>query len=461
MEPALSPRPDKKKRWLIVCASLVLTTIIVIGGTFGYLYFKYVDFDTAASMADSDLAAYRAKQMPWVADDLSLGPVPIGQNAAPLLKEASASVEKRGSFQDLKDAQKGLEEKKLDTAARLIAGYSADLALVEQAASRTRLDFNDDLDLGPVQDFSELSAIRLFVRTLCLRAQLAALKENPEAAARDLRSAWRLSILCGQEASLVPMLTQVACQNIVFDGVERCAAAEVNQPAALKQFADLIASPRDLADYAKSLRGEAYIGIASLRNPNEASRAAEGSGTPIAKFDKSAIVRTGMPQDVKYKAMMARHLEAWTLIKTAIDRFPGDTAKLITAVDEIATDWSKKQTVSYLIPAITLGPLSQAGNAVLELQARSIATRALLAAMQFRVKSRRWPTGIEEIQGKWIDPFSGQPLKLNLKEGGIRIYSVGPNGKDDGGIRQSEITDDGHANNYDIVASYPPRKLRF
>lgn len=60
------------------------------------------------------------------------------------------------------------------------------------------------------------------------------------------------------------------------------------------------------------------------------------------------------------------------------------------------------------------------------------------AAMQYRLKNRRYPTSIDEmipqfIDNKPIDPFDGTPLKMKREDKVIIFYSVGENGKDDSG----------------------------
>jgi hypothetical protein len=68
-----------------------------------------------------------------------------------------------------------------------------------------------------------------------------------------------------------------------------------------------------------------------------------------------------------------------------------------------------------------------------------------LACERFYLNSQRWPASLEELATAKssggvsflneipIDPFDGQPLRLKPFDGGIAIYSVGPDGKDNQG----------------------------
>jgi len=460
METTRKPK-SPLKRLLIGCALGLGAFVVVGGGLIAFFYYKYVDFGDAASKVEADLAAYQAAGMPWEAKDVSLSPAPANQNAAPLIRTAEASVEQRGRFANTTEIREDLEAKKLDAAGNLLAAYTPDLALVEKAASLPRLDYGRDWDAGPVQSFPEMESVKMFVRLFGIRAEYNALRHAPKEAVRNIQTAWKLSLLGGQESGIVSMLEQVGCQNIVFGAIERCAAASIQDPATLQQLDAVIDRPADLPNFGKALRGEAYLGIATIRNPETALKTVDDEFKASAsKIDKSKLVRTGIPTDVKLRGMMARHLEVWTQIKAAIDKYSNDTDELQQAIAGIAEDWSHRTTVSFMLSSVTLGPFAETGIAVTEQQAQWKTTRALLAAMRIKATTGKWPTRIEQLPGSWSDPFSGAPLKVKQSGDSIRIYSVGPNRKDDGGIRKSEIKDDSKAKDYDIVASYPPRHVR-
>jgi hypothetical protein len=61
-----------------------------------------------------------------------------------------------------------------------------------------------------------------------------------------------------------------------------------------------------------------------------------------------------------------------------------------------------------------------------------------LAAAAYRAKNGRYPSKAEELAPGFIpavptDPFSGSPLVMRPVDGGMLLYSVGPDGHDDGG----------------------------
>jgi hypothetical protein len=58
---------------------------------------------------------------------------------------------------------------------------------------------------------------------------------------------------------------------------------------------------------------------------------------------------------------------------------------------------------------------------------------------RFRLDHGKLPSGLDELVPKYLesipaDPFDGKPLRLAVKEDRRIIYSVGPDGVDDGGV---------------------------
>ena len=63
---------------------------------------------------------------------------------------------------------------------------------------------------------------------------------------------------------------------------------------------------------------------------------------------------------------------------------------------------------------------------------------ACVAALRFRNDSGAWPDSLDELTPQYLaavplDPFTAKPLIYRVREDGILVYSVGKNGKDEGG----------------------------
>src|SRR5262249_897548 len=61
-----------------------------------------------------------------------------------------------------------------------------------------------------------------------------------------------------------------------------------------------------------------------------------------------------------------------------------------------------------------------------------------LAVERFRLANGQWPSALSDLTPAFlaqlpVDPFDGQPLHYRPTADGVMIYSIGPDGIDDGG----------------------------
>jgi hypothetical protein len=69
----------------------------------------------------------------------------------------------------------------------------------------------------------------------------------------------------------------------------------------------------------------------------------------------------------------------------------------------------------------------------------------LVAAERFRLARHRWPATADELVPAYLaqvprDPYYGKPILLRRVEDGLVVYSVGPDGWDDGGQLEPDVT---------------------
>src|SRR5262249_27742509 len=63
---------------------------------------------------------------------------------------------------------------------------------------------------------------------------------------------------------------------------------------------------------------------------------------------------------------------------------------------------------------------------------------AALAAERYRLAEKRWPDSLDVLVPRYLaavpaDPFDGRPLRCRRLPDGFVVYSIGPDGTDDGG----------------------------
>jgi len=73
-----------------------------------------------------------------------------------------------------------------------------------------------------------------------------------------------------------------------------------------------------------------------------------------------------------------------------------------------------------------LPPLRGAGQSFLRSLAQRRAFQGLVNALAYRMREGRFPTSVQEMGFTLLDPFTDQPVRFRETNGGILVYSVGP-----------------------------------
>jgi hypothetical protein len=167
----------------------------------------------------------------------------------------------------------------------------------------------------------------------------------------------------------------------------------------------------------------------------------------------SAIRRSGLPDKTVARAFLDRYLHYWLKLDGNLPRNDADFARLFKERDAEVNLELKNENVSDLVAAIFLPGFGNISAEPLRAGAERQTTGALLSALELRAKIGRMLDKASEIPGSWKDPYNNQPLRIKVKGDSIRVYSVGPDLKDHGGIDASEAS---VRNKADIVAAYPP-----
>lgn len=460
------PQPQKKVRWgLIIVSGFFILTCGCLGGV-GYFGAGPIDIGPEARDAERIAAEYRAAGLPWEAKDLTkeLGARP-GTNGGPILLGIAKLPETERFSKELSRMQDAATD---GDWARVDEGFKTDeliMKVLDKVAASDKLDFQRDYDLGSVLTFTELTISKDAVRAFCLKARRAAAKGDVSGAIMEFNKAFKLSAMMRDDPTLIGMLVQIAEHSAALASVRACAAQLKDNPAGLAQLTALTERNAEVPDLEYSLRGEMYMGIAILRNVDQYGgfrnliRNVSGGDDPGSdvdqgpKIDPTKLVRTGLPGSTIARALMARHIQVWLEAKQKMDLHPGDPEGMAKELDVITERIGKSPKASEMFLEILFPVFSQAGAAVVQDEAQVVITEAMVAALKYRHEHGALPKTMAEIPGDFKDPFTKEPLKLKSVNGSMRIYSVGRNHKDDGGLTRSESKE--HESD-DVVAAYPP-----
>ena len=151
----------------------------------------------------------------------------------------------------------------------------------------------------------------------------------------------------------------------------------------------------------------------------------------------AAYERAGPCRTLIYRlVLMPMDLEAF---REVMPQFRSAAAKghavAVAAFGDGRPPWATSFT---LFSASALRQAADLNGMVAAREAQQGLARTALAMHLFRAQARRFPERLEELVPEHmervpVDPFDGEPLRLRLLPRGWRLYSVGPDRRDDGG----------------------------
>lgn len=393
-------------------------------------------------------AELRAAGRPMSPAEIIPADVPANENAAPLYESAFALLDSE-SIGDKKlaavvaDASRDYAadpdaDEKRSTFENALANetFVRTLELVEQAASRTRCNFNLQYDLGGMLCVRHAHDMFAIGRILKAKALLHARRGETQKTYAALEIALRMAEALRDE----PMLSSAVVRNAQYSMALEllpvlCAKAPPDDATAARLSAlladvDLVASYVHAVDGERLFMGEwtyncfADGNIHDFLGPENdgvwAARVAKGllGYRPSLQLDHAAYLRTHS----RFAANAARPLWLWEIkpIARPDDEFP----------------WYA--TISRIItPALNSSLLHS-----VHVQALIRVSRTGLALLRHKLAHGAYPASLAEIDPEFlgeipVDPFTGQPLVYRPEADGFVLYSLGKNFRDDNGTIES------------------------
>jgi hypothetical protein len=311
---------------------------------------------------------------------------------ADLAKAASALVEAR----KLKDLPAG----------RFPIVYAADFVSTRPACE-------------PAREAADLLACELL---------LLAQGDETDRALSSVRGILGCARAVGDEPLTASQRIRMDCRVLAAEGLQRALAQGVPSPGALRAVQDQLEAEEPEPLLYIALRGErgGYDWLMGKLQggeltPREVSRGGKGllgqlDGTAtgglreqraaLLRFMNQAVQAAELPPHERVRAL--RELDA------AADRLPP-------------------------VPRRVLVPFAPAAAEEQCSQARLRCAAVAVAAERFRLRNGQWPAGLAELQRRGylkevpLDPYDTAPLRWRRLEDGLVIYTLGPDGKDNGG----------------------------
>ncbi len=372
----------------------------------------------------------------WLNEGFARG---VKDNAADLYQEAVAAIgdkDLREGLPEEPDAKKWTAAER-ETVQKRLEENAACLDKFCAAARKADCYFEMKSESGRILDvpLPELAPLRGIARWLVVRAKLRLLGGDTDRALDDLECVLRAGRHLQTQPVLLQYLVGVAIDALACDALldaPGLSPKPMDCEHALQRLKDADLAPRRMARqviveklcawdnaqrYLRDTDGDGRYETLAL--PKELADALQSPGKlDLAQTFDETIREIGDYFDRARKAVAAE-----------------DYAQAKPVLQTLAKELADKKGSLLSIVAPSLGPAVVIQNRVI---AQYRGARIVLRLHAYRAKQGHWPADLKEaLSGEppetATDPFSGQPFVYRVKDDAPVLYSVGENGKDDGG----------------------------
>jgi hypothetical protein len=243
-----------------------------------------------------------------------------------------------------------------------------------------------------------------------------------DGALASCRAAWNAGRSFGDEPFLPSQKVRLGCRAIAILSLEQVLAQGQPSPDALKEVIAALLMEDTEAIVLTAWRGER----ASLFELMAAHRDGE--------------IKNGMSLELSRPDVAARAMQMATqMIEIAKGPDAEQTPRLKELAAALDSGKESEMSTSDAMARTTLSSLYGFRQIYLRQQARLRCAAAALAAEAYRqTHEGRWPATLRELAPGLLpevpfDPFDGEALRFQVYDDSVIIYSVGPDGVDDGG----------------------------
>src|SRR6185437_3926299 len=456
ISPVHEGRSVRRILWLIFLAGFAVILLV-----FGFWRLRL------GGAVRSEVAAIRAKGLPVDWKDLEHWPmtVPDDRNAALVFGKALDMVDdkSRDKIPRLVLPVRDAAITNRDAIAEWVHSNAAAMEIIygitNAASSRYPVEYTD----GPNALLPHLAGIKTFAELFACDALLKADQKDSVGAARDIEASIILSQSLDAEPILISQLVSIAVLSITTANLERTFARTSLTDEQLLQLSKDFTTAEATNRFWMAMVGERASGNEMLRLLNDDPRAFiimankrttedEQTDVPPRYYRGYFISLSGFW--VRDRDFFLRAMETNIVAFAAT---PPASLRFTNELDGIETNALRTfhMVSAMLLPAFGKVVLRDADvRAELRTAITAMAVERWRAAHEEKV-----PDSLTELVPDFLpavpqDPFDGQPLRFKKLAKGYVVYSIGPNGQDDGGkerIPYSIKVPQEERNRYDIT----------
>lgn len=419
---------------LLVFAALAAVTVLLAAVSF------IVWQRAGANRIARQLDGIRAKGEPITAAELDAyyAGAPEGEDPTELWLAAIAVLDSPTFHAEAKDlpvvdinADKvpppGQEWPQLEEASQLLARYTSAMETLHEAANMPRpARFDLRFELGINMQLPHVQSLRGGARALDLEARVRAHRGDARGTADSIRAILAVSRCLENEPVLVSQLVGVAFHGVAVNTLKELLPHLDLSDDELRGLQLAIRATDFRQRHRRALIGERAIGFEILTHP-ESLRGVGVPSTPVVGNDDRAL-----------------YLDLVTRLINASDR---SWVESRVEGKKVAREMEEKHSspvgrVRYQATLLFLPAVEMVASASARASATQATADTALAVRRYELKHGAQPRQLVDLVPEYLpaipaDPFDGQPLRMVVGDKSVRIYSIGEDLRDDGGLESA------------------------
>lgn len=331
---------------------------------------------------------------------------------------------------------------------RATAVFKTPLEELEQEVQKPDWNFKRPWKQGAAMLLPDGAHLKQLCRMLGIKARVAWYNRDFSTALASIQAMTRLGRHLQTEPILIMILVGVSCETLAYQAALDLPRIRPLAPAQIKALSTLTISDSFNIDWRRIWRTESASSLALM----------------ASFLSKQGLYDLGIKESDGYTVFSERkYLVAKSKVVRLLSQAerewqgkPSDTETARQMAQKYANpiaDTLNQYSDVFLMLSDRGAADSPIVNTIFSLKTHQARRRLTYLALQIAAQPKgKWTLPPAANNPAWLDPFSGKPMLLKTDAEGFRLYSLGANGTNDGGLDK-----DANDEPLDIVVSFPNR----
>jgi hypothetical protein len=429
----------KRRWWRRILVGVILLLVI---GIAGYFIDRELTFAANEKLLAKVLAETDALDPGWRWEEIEAKreQVPDGENAAIVIQRTNdllgpkwSQIQQAVPVQvPMVSTRDHLDEDSLEKMRSLLKEFRPAVDESLPLARYTRARY--PIVLLPVVVNTRVDLIqktRNLAYLHAMRLRVALVDHRPKETLESLKVIFHVADSLRDEPFLITLLVRIAIEHIFVESLQ-CVLSVTELGAELEQFLPLLDQAIEEPRFWKTMRSERAIFNRLFENFEKGII----SIIREAKEHPQSLSLMEWLSEFNYKQYLpVDHSHTLKIFNDLIEKVRNPESNYLDEFDrfDIPPLGNENICTRHLFPGF-----QKIYAASLRNRASLRSTKVAILVERYRQKHNRWPASLEDLKDQHFqsipkDPYDGNSFRYRILEDGVVIYSVGPNGVDDGG----------------------------